>query len=189
MNNFAIVVIILLIFSCANPSNRKNANLENKQKKEIKNDDTLIAPNTASDTSKCEIIGNWLKLDLAQKYIIDSLGIPEQKGPDEYWGALGTYVQKWDYISKGILLEMESDNQGGEKKVLMVTITSPCKLSTSRGVCIGANDLQIREKYGNLIDASNSSNKSIVIGSIYGGTIFYLNNGVVSKIFIGAAAE
>ena len=44
-------------------------------------------------------------------------------------------------------------------------------------------------QYFNLIDVSNSSTNIIVVGSIYGGTVFTLVNGTVNKIFIGASAE
>jgi mannose/fructose-specific phosphotransferase system component IIA len=84
---------------------------------------------------------------------------------------------------------MESERQGGVKKVLSIIVVQPCKLTTSQNVGIGSSVKTVREKYNKLIDVSNSSTDFIVVGSIYGGTVFTLKNGVVSKIFIGAAAE
>lgn len=138
----------------------------------------------ASDT-----IDGWLKLRLNQELVMDSLGEPESKGDDIYWGALGTYVQEWNYPSQGIILQMESSEENGDKSVLMITITAPCKKATSRGISIGSKKEEVTKKYSGKINNDFTDNEEILVGSIYGGVIFFIEDGTVSRIFIGAAAE
>lgn len=179
--NFQIItlLIVILIFSCQNSS---KSNEINSQELKSKTDTVL-------DYSESEIIGDWIRQEVDGQVVIDELGLPEQKGEDKYWGATGTYVQNWDYTSLGISFEMESINQNEAKKVFSITIFAPCKLTTSQKVGIGTTKDIVLDKYSSHIDKSNSNENIIVVGSIYGGTIFTLENGVVSKIFIGAIAE
>jgi hypothetical protein len=184
-----VFTLLLLVVSCTNTTNNNNSNIKNPQKSNVVVIDTILNSKASTVLNEHEIIGGWLKESIEQHVVIDKLGLPEKKGEDEYWGATGTYVQNWDYTSLGIILEMESENQDGIKKVRSIIIIYPCKLKTIQGVGIGSDEKTVREKYLKLIDASNSSTKSIVVGSIYGGTIFTLDNGIVNKIFIGATAE
>ena len=43
--------------------------------------------------------------------------------------------------------------------------------------------------YSDKINADESSDEMIVVGSIYGGMVFSFENGKVKQIFIGAGAE
>ena len=180
---------VLLVVSCTNITNNNASNVENPKESQVVAVDTISTSKITSVVSEKEVIGGWLKESIKQQMVIDKLGLPEKKGEDEYWGAIGTYVQNWEYPSLGMTLEMESESQGGDKKVRSITIIQPCKFTTSQGISIGSDAKTVRDKYLKLIDASNSDVTTIVVGSIYGGTIFTLEGGVVSKIFIGAAAE
>ncbi len=184
-----IMWLVLLVSSCTNTTNNNTSNIENPQKSKVVAIDTISTSKTSSVLNEHDIIGGWLKESIEQQVVIDKLGLPEKKGKDEYWEATGTYVQNWNYTSLGITLEMESESQGGIKKVRSIIIIHPCKLTTSQGVGVGSDEKSVREKYLKLIDASNSNAEAIVVGSIYGGAIFTLDNGIVSKIFIGATAE
>lgn len=136
-----------------------------------------------------EVFDSWLSIDINQELVIFNIGEPVVKDEDEYWGATGMYVQEWHYLSLGLTLEMESEDVGLPKKVLSILITSPSSFSTNKGIHIGSGILDVRHKYSEKIDATNSDDSIIVVGSIYGGLIFYIENGYVVKIFIGAAAE
>lgn len=180
---------LLLIASCTNPAKNNASNVDKLKENQVIAVDTATQSKNTSEVSEKEVIDGWLKESIKQQVVIDKIGNPEIKGEDEYWGAIGTYVQNWEYPSFGINLEMESESQGGEKIVRSITIGQPCKFSTSQGISIGSDTKTVKEKYLKLIDTSNSDANTIVVGSIYGGTIFTLKGGTVSKIFIGAAAE
>lgn len=180
---------VLLIVSCTNPARNNTSNVDKPKENQVVAIDTTTKSKITSEVIEKEVIDGWLKESIKQQIVIDKIGNPEEKGEDEYWGAIGTYVQNWDYPSLGINLEMESESQGADKIVRSITILQPCKFATSQGISIGSDTKIVKEKYLKLIDASNSDANTIVVGSIYGGTIFTLKDGAVSKIFIGAAAE
>ncbi len=139
-------------------------------------------------SSGYETLDGWLSVGVDQKTVLERLGAP-QKGEDQLWEALGSYVQKWSYPEQGVVLQMESPRQGGEKKVLSLSVESPSSLKTSRGAGVGASEDSVRKLYSAMIDDTVSKEgRSIVVGSIYAGTIFTVENRKVIKIFIGGAA-
>lgn len=191
-NKIKVVVLmwsVLLIASCRNPANNNASTVDKPKENPVVAVDTETQSKNASEVTEKEVIDGWLEESINQQVVIEKIGNPEKKGEDEYWGAIGTYVQNWEYPTLGIYLEMESESQGGDKIVRSITIAQPCNFTTSQGISIGSDSKIVKEKYLKLIDASNSDANTIVVGSIYGGTIFTLEDGAVSKIFIGAAAE
>jgi hypothetical protein len=139
---------------------------------------------------KSEVLDGWLKLGVDGSLIKQKLGEPE-KGENKYWGALGTYVQEWRYPANGIELEMESETEAGEKIVSRggITIASPCTLKTTQRIGIGSPRVDVLRRYKDLIDTVSSDSEKIIVGTVYGGTIFTCKNSLVAQIFIGAAAE
>ncbi|MGD9605793.1 MAG: hypothetical protein AB7V00_06585 [Bacilli bacterium] len=125
---------------------------------------------------------------MEEKIIIKKLGEPGEKGIEEYWEATGTFNQEWKLESIGIILGMESEK--GKKTVCSITLINPCTLKTSKLIEIGSEYQEVYNKYSKLIDNEfTSSEKNIVVGSIYGEIIFSFENLKVDRIFIGAAAE
>jgi hypothetical protein len=85
---------------------------------------------------------------------------------------------------------MASAKKGGAKRLLSITATPPCKLSTARGIHIGSSLKEVSKAYGDVQEKEQSRpGESFVAGSLFGGIIFDLKQGKVSEIFIGAAAE
>lgn len=173
--------MVLTGFSC-NTTSKEN---ENTQQIGVKTDDeTDISNNTEN-----EILDDWLKEYINEKEVINHLGNPEKKGKIEYWDAIGTYVQQWNYPEKGITLDMESESKNALKTVKSISIISPCTYLTSQKIGIGSDIETVREKYADRIDTDFSDDSIIVVGTVYGGTIFEIENNKVVKIFIGAIAE
>lgn len=118
-----------------------------------------------------------------------------QKGEDQIWEAFGQAVQTWNFPRAGISFDMISDEIGGPKSVFSITVTAPCDLATGMGIQIGDSKADVIEAYR----AYESTNESAdgyfrdsdihLVGSIYGGMIFTFENGQLSEIFLGAAAE
>lgn len=138
---------------------------------------------------KYETLNGWLKKNVPAKIIIDSLGNPEVEGEDVFWEGTANYVQKWEYRSLGLNLFMESDELGNDKKVFHIEIFSPSLFKTSKGIGIGSSKKDVLVSYANVINKNESDSDVIVIGSIYGGTCFYMINERVNGIFIGELAE
>lgn len=181
MRTFLFILSILLIVSCNTPENKK----DQTQGSGKISDESLVL----NDSITTETLDGWLKIYMNEKEITDKIGKPESKDKIEYWDATGTYVQKWNYNKQGITLEMESESKNASKTVRSIAIVSPCTYTTSRQIGIDSPSTTIHEIYKGLIDLDFSDDSIIVVGSIYNGTIFEVENDSVKKIFIGSAAE
>ena len=65
---------------------------------------------------------------------------------------------------------------------------TPCEYKTKQGIGIGSSVKEVQAAYPNQLNPAVNDTK-LVAGTVYGGIIFGLDGGVVSSIFIGAAAE
>ncbi|WP_103867512.1 SH3 domain-containing protein [Aquimarina sp. I32.4] len=135
-----------------------------------------------------ETFDSWLKLGLTQKEVIKRIGVPSKKGEDQEWSAISAYIQEWKY-DNGITLHMESESADSKKTVFMITISEPCNYKNSKKIGINSSITDVLKSYTKYIDDLSFSENQIIAGSIYGGVIFGFENGKVSSIFIGAAAE
>ncbi|MDF1739602.1 MAG: hypothetical protein P1U86_10620 [Verrucomicrobiales bacterium] len=117
------------------------------------------------------------------------------KGKDEIWEAFGQAVQTWMFPDAGASFDMLSDEIGGPKSVFSITVKAPSNLKTSLGIGIGDPKEKVLEAYREYstsdegLDGFFGDADAHLVGSIYGGMIFYFENGAVSEIFLGAAAE
>ncbi len=118
-----------------------------------------------------------------------------QKGEDEIWEAFGQAVQTWTFPQAGISFEMISDEIGGEKSVFSITMTKSSTLSTRAGISIGASKAEVLAAY-RAYESTNEEQDGFfgdqdvhLVGSLYGGMIFTFENGQLSEVFLGAAAE
>lgn len=138
---------------------------------------------------KNESLGK-LKIDLPASEVIKLLGKPARKSELQYWGADGRYHQDWYYPNCGITLNMVSPTEDEPQTIASVKIESPSTLETKRGIGIGSSVNDVISAYGEEQESETSiPSQGFVAGSIYGGLIFSFNNGYVSEIFLGAAAE
>ena len=165
--------------------NQKDGNLE-KYKISDSSQSNFSVTNNLMQT---ESIGD-LKIDDSAQKIISYLGNPEAKSESVMWGSDGLYHQSWDYPQQGISLEMVSETEKGTKQVSSITLSEPSQLKTERNIGIGDYYEKVEEVYKQEKDVDNSITcESFVAGSIYEGIIFSFNEGRVSKIFLGSAAE
>jgi hypothetical protein len=112
------------------------------------------------------------------------------RGAEKWWGADGQYHQEWQYPDGRITLGMVSKKKGGLKSIESLTITSPSILQTQRGIRIGSTEAEVVQAYGRVQNVEESRpGEFFVAGSIFGGVMFDFQQGRVSRIFIGAAAE
>jgi hypothetical protein len=136
-----------------------------------------------------ELLGK-LHLDLpanAVKQIIPGQPTP---GPEELWGADGEFHQEWHYKAGGITLGMVAKQKGGPQAIWSMTITSPSTLQTQRGIGIGSTEAEVVKAYGPFRNTEESKpGELFVAGSLFGGVMFDFQQGKVTRIFIGAAAE
>ena len=136
---------------------------------------------------KRESLGK-LKLGLTSLDFTGILGAPDNKSPNELWGADAEYHQTYLYTKLGIELDIIGEKEA-DKKINMITISNPCNYKTSRGISIGSDYREVEQAYKEVLNSKFSNAEQIVAGSIYGGVIFSFENGKVKAIFIGASAE
>ncbi len=85
---------------------------------------------------------------------------------------------------------MVSDTDKSAQSIAAITISQPSTLKTDKGISIGSKANEVATVYQANVNSDESSpNQVIVVGSIYGGIQFFLENGTVKSIFIGASAE
>jgi hypothetical protein len=131
-----------------------------------------------------------LHIGLSEREVKQIIPGKPTRGPEKWWGADGQYHQEWKYPDVGITLGMVSKKKSGIKSIESITITSPSKLQTQRGIRIGSTEQEVIKAYGHFQNAEDSKQgEFFVAGSIFGGVMFNFHQGRVSSIFIGAAAE
>ena len=105
-------------------------------------------------------------------------GTPGEKTEPEVWAADGLAHTWWRYDGLSFA--------GGVLQFAAFVAPRPGK--TLAGVGLGSTE-EVREADGDRIDEESSTEERLVAGSVYGGLIFTLEEGAVTKAFLGAAAE
>ena len=135
-----------------------------------------------------ESIGGF-RIGLSETEFKEITLCPLKRGPEQLWGADGSYHQKWEYSGCGITLGMVSEEKGAPKSIESITVTPPSTLTTKRGIGIGSTEQEVLNGYKQYWNREESGPGNFVADSIYGGLIFNLEGGRVVRIFLGAAAE
>jgi hypothetical protein len=154
----------------------------------ILNNNRLAIAKDEFSLLKNERIGN-LRIGLSAAKVKQTIDCQPKREPEQFWGADGAYHQKWKYANCGITLGMVSAQKGATKSIESITIFHPSRLSTKRGIRIGSTETAVMQAYQAEGDLASSKSGTFVAGSVYGGIIFQFQNGKVSRIFLGAAAE
>ena len=191
------ILIILSLFwatSCADKQTKTNSQSTDTASTKVdssvdnRRDNVVSIPaDSIIDPMLVEGFGD-LKIELDYKQVLSNYGIPDSLSKMEIWGADGEYHQTVYFTKKGIKLDIIGDNKA-KRTVNMITIKSPSKLRTKKGMGIGSHFEDVLKSYKTSIDTESSTDSTIVVGSIYGGLIFVLKDKVVTSMFLGAAAE
>jgi hypothetical protein len=145
-----------------------------------------------------EVDGEWyariklggLRLGLAEAGVIGVLGQPAAKGAQVEEAATGLFVTEWAWPAQGIRITLGAETRKGAQVVDRLQLTAPCKLKTPEGIGIGSTAAAVLAAYKSQLDPETPpTERTIVVGSLFGGMIFTLENGLVTAIFVGAAAE
>jgi hypothetical protein len=111
-------------------------------------------------------------------------------GPKHDSEATGLTHQRWEAKNCGLTLEAARQAPEDPWTVYSITQVAPGKLLTDKGIGLGAEESALRRAYVGVINTEESTpGERWVVGSIYGGVMFSVKAGRVTKIFIGAAAE
>jgi hypothetical protein len=132
-----------------------------------------------------------LRLGMPEKGVHANIPCKPKKSKEVLEAATGEYMQTWKYPECGVKLKMSSERKGGSRTVASITVSSPSKLVTARGIRIGSTEAEVLEAYGRYKEEEDGYEKGnrFVAGSIYDGMIFDFKDGRVVTILLGAAAE
>ncbi|WP_310484231.1 hypothetical protein [Chamaesiphon sp. VAR_48_metabat_403] len=151
-------------------------------------DGRLSIANDEFSLMRKERIGS-LRIGLSEAKVKQIMNCNLKREPEQFSQADAAYHQEWKYADCGIVLVMASDLQNASKSVYSISTSSPSRLSTKRGIRIGSTRTAVMKAYKSEWNRGDGGSESFVAGSICGGLIFQFENGKVSQIFLGAAAE
>ena len=144
-----------------------------------------------------DTLNHWLTYGIPGQTVLDSLGKPDIKGEFEYWESDANYHQNWEYPSLGLTLWMVSDTIGSLSKVEYIKITDEPLITstfvTTKGIRIGTPKKQVLDLYDAHIDKTyevlHKDPNLLLIGNLYGGTIFHFTDEKVTIIEMGYLSE
>ncbi len=108
------------------------------------------------------------------------------------WGADG--LEHWDLFCAqyGVQVGLARDpGAGSEAVVFSVFATAPCEWKTLRGAGIGDTAETLKALYGDALapEGAPEGTEAVLIGSLYGGILAGIQDGLVTSLFFGAMAE
>lgn len=117
------------------------------------------------------------------------LGKAPEVEKEEFSPATGEYTTSWRYKDKGVALTFRGETKGGAKTLSSISLFPPSTLKTSHGISIGDTRAEVEAAYAEADETYDSNEGRVVIGSIYGGLNFTIEDGRVRYIFLGSSAE
>jgi hypothetical protein len=131
-----------------------------------------------------------LKIDMPALQVKVQVAEMPAMGPKRLWGADGMMHQTWKYPNLGLEIDMTSEDKKAAQTVSAITVKAPSILQTRRGIHVGSRESEVAKAYkGDISKEESKPGQTIVAGSLYGGVVFTIEKGVVSTMFLGAAAE
>lgn len=147
------------------------------------------APENEFTFVRSESIGG-LKLEMTPKQFTPLLPCSVEKGEPTLWAGIGEIIQEWNYSDCGIKLQLSSPDNDTPQTISSIKVTAPSEFKTSRGITLGSDFSQVLQAYSEFADeADNQTGETFMAGSIYGGLIMQLEDGLVTSLFLGAGAE
>jgi len=131
-----------------------------------------------------------LKLGMPDGEVVKMLGPPGKSTKAILMEATGEWLIDRSWPDKGLSLGMFAGKEAGPWVLGSISAKAPCRLATAKGIRVGSFEADVAKAYAKEHSADDSvAGQCFVAGSIYGGVIFDLKEGVVTRIFMGAAAE
>ncbi len=108
-------------------------------------------------------------------------GAPASKSR-EVWGSDGGEYTTWKWAG----VELVTAENGAAHSVMC---EAPCALRTELGIGVGSTRAEVEQAYGKQVNKRESTKTALVVGDIYEGIIFAIDDGKVVRIIHGTHAE
>jgi len=152
-------------------------------------------PPCAADDDGCraERLGDaamgWLRMGLSAAELEARLGPPDEVGSTHEEGATGLWVHERVWSAAGVVVQLAATTEDGPPGVNTFTVSAPFAGRSARGIGVGSTEAEVLAAYADVLDPHSVPGEQVIAGSLFGGMIFYLEDGVISAVFVGAAAE
>lgn len=191
MKYIAFPALLALAIACNSSKNDKPADKPADTAGIIHNPDTASTkPEPVITKADIEHLGD-LRLGMPADSTENIAGKPDSKSKPEKWGADEMMHETWKWKDKGLEINVVSDprNAAAGKQVFSITASTLCPYKTKAGIGVGSTMEEIQAAYKDQINKEESGDDQVIIGSMYGGIIFTMQNNKVLHVFVGAAAE
>lgn len=133
---------------------------------------------------------DFLQLGVLCSEVINEIGEPDRKSEAGIQDYDGNLHQTWFYDSLGITLWLTMNPETEtEYDISGIRIENPCKYMTKRDIGIASTQDELFNTYKDEILVASDFDERIIVGTIYGGIIFEMENEYVVSISIGIFAE
>lgn len=136
-----------------------------------------------------------IALDQAAADVVSAIGKPAKKGERYLEGATGNTIEKWEYPSLGLVIEMAEPEDSKNQAVYRIEAKAPCKWIGWNGIGIGSS-ATTAQKYVSSQQMNPDNQVTISKGHCsvlwtksWTVLSFDLVNGKVSSIWMGPGPE
>lgn len=127
-----------------------------------------------------------LALGGSVKLVGQALGKPSSQTPVALRGETNRYETKWQFAKEGISLELASETEKGDLKIISIGMTAPSEQKTKRGIGIGSTRAEVEKAYADVVaDEPVADPSSFYAGHAPGGLLeFAFTDNKVSEIHV-----
>ncbi len=126
-----------------------------------------------------------LRLGMSDAAVASAIGAPTHKSPVIEEAATGSFVSNWSW--DGIALHMAAETKTGPFEVAAISVSKPPH-ATARGIKVGSTLAELQATYPRTTEQGDHDPNLFLVGSVYGGLLFKLEQDAVTEIFLGAMA-
>lgn len=127
-----------------------------------------------------------LHLGMTEAQAVKIVGKPKTRPLGQLMGAIGDYEAFWEF-DHGVLLKMSADTPKGPYHVSSIQLDRPSQWKTPAGIGIGSSRADVAAVYGKYFGRVSDASQ-ILVGSVYYGLLFTVENDRVISAFLGPMA-
>jgi hypothetical protein len=187
MKQLATIGLLLSIAACTSkPTSEAIDDTDSVSLSIVEPTDSVDYLQLGFDVMRDESFGG-IKIGLSPDEVVKLLGEAESKSEITASEADGMNWQTWFYPAKGCEVSFyQNEDQSWSSASYLLKETSTFK--STRGIGIGSTAQEVKKAYQKEIGRDEGP-EQIIVGTVYGGIVFWMTDGKVRNIFVGASAE
>jgi hypothetical protein len=124
--------------------------------------------------------------------VLRRLRKPASRGKPQMWDADALFHRQWGYPDQGVSVNFSAEHDKGPWRVSAIWITAPSKLTTGKGIGIGASLEQVTRSYAGAAAEKEATGRTwrMWVGSQDTGLVFDVDeHEAVTRIYLGPMSE